>query len=127
MKNITSNISLLKQENKYIDSILINENVSVNNSFQQILLKKINTYKESNPIEIIKFKNPVNITENSNISQLYPITIKGSFNALLAFLNFFEQEGFGEIKSFSFIKNKDYSRNKEYLTLDLYLKKILVD
>lgn len=127
MKHLSSRILSLKQKSKYIDSVLAKENISINNSFQQILLKKINTYKATNPIEIIKFKSPITVKEEAIKSKIYPITIKGDFNSLLQFLNYFEQEGLGEIKSFDFIKNKQFSRNRNYLTLELYLKKILVD
>ncbi len=124
-ENITSNIRFLKQEDKYIDSILAAENVFLNNSFQQILLKKINTYKNADKIEIIEFNNGVEILDNAIASQVYPITLKGDFNALLQFLNYFEQEGLGEIKSYSFKKKKDYARRNEYLVLELLFKKVI--
>ncbi|TCP23322.1 hypothetical protein EV195_10946 [Tenacibaculum skagerrakense] len=123
--NITSRTLAFKYEGKYIDSILAKENIFVDNSFQQILLKKINGYKESSKIEIIEFNNPIEVLDNSIKSQLYPITIKGDFNSLLQFLNYFEQEGLGEIKSYSFKKKKDYARRSEYLVLELLLKKVI--
>ncbi|CAM1344619.1 hypothetical protein [Tenacibaculum amylolyticum] len=125
IENISSTISYLEQENRYIDSIFKKENVSVNNSFQQIILKKINAYKETNAIEILEFKNPIEVVENQIRVELYPITIKGDFNVLLKFLSFFEQEGLGEIKTYTFEKKKEIARRKEYLVLQLYLKKIL--
>ncbi|CAL2085525.1 hypothetical protein [Tenacibaculum sp. 190524A05c] len=123
--NITSRTLSFRQEDKYIDSILAKENIFANNSFQQILLKKINGYKESTSLEIIEFKNPIEVLDNNIKSQLYPITIKGDFNALLQFLNYFEEEGLGEIKSYSFKKKRNYSRRNEYLVLELLLKKVI--
>ncbi len=124
--NITSKTLAFKQEGKYIDSILVKENIFADNSFQQILLKKINRYQnETSKIEIIEFNNPIEVLDNSIKSQLYPITLKGDFNALLHFLNYFEQEGLGEIKSYSFKKKKNYSRRNEYLVLELLLKKVI--
>ncbi|MFY7669768.1 hypothetical protein ACOSP6_01635 [Tenacibaculum sp. MEBiC06402] len=123
--NITSRTLAFRYEGKYIDSILAKENIFVDNSFQQILLKKINGYQESSKIEIIEFNNPIEVLDNSIKSQLYPITIKGDFNSLLQFLNYFEREGLGEIKSYSFKKKKDYARRKEYLVLELLLKKVI--
>lgn len=123
--NITSRTLSFRQEDKYIDSILAKENIFANNSFQQILLKKINGYKESTSLEIIEFKNTIEVLDNNIKSQLYPITIKGDFNALLQFLNYFEEEGLGEIKSYSFKKKRNYSRRNEYLVLELLLKKVI--
>ena len=123
--NVSSNIIRLRQQEKYIDSILKSENVLLNNSFQQILLKKINSYQNQNDIEIIEFNNYVEVIDNGIRSQMYPIIIKGNYNSLLHFLNFFEQQGLGEIKSYSFKKKKDYSRRKDYLVLELLLKRVL--
>lgn len=121
---ITSRTLSLKQEGKYIDAILAKENIFAKNSFQQILLKKINAYKASTSLQIIAFKNSIDVLDNNLPSQLYPITLKGDFNALLQFLNYFEEEGLGEIKSYSFKKKRNYSRRSEYLVLELLLKKV---
>ncbi|WP_442267057.1 hypothetical protein ACSIGC_04990 [Tenacibaculum sp. ZS6-P6] len=125
--NISTNLMMLKQEEKYIDSILKSENILLNNSFQQILLKKINSYKQKNKVEIVEFNNYVQVSDNGIKCQIYPITIRGDYNSLLQFLNFFEKEGLGEIKSYSFIKKKDYSRRKEYLNLEILFKRVLSD
>lgn len=122
---ISGKIMSLKKQSIYLDSILSKENISITNSFQQILLKKINTFKAKNPIEIIEFDNPLNVQENDIKIQLYPIIIKGDFNALLAFLNFIESQGLAEIKNFKFLKKKNYSTRKDYLLLEIYLKKII--
>lgn len=123
--NITSRTLIYKQEGKYIDSVLAKENIFADNSFQQILLKKINGYQESYKIEIIEFSNPIEVLDNSIKAQLFPVVVKGDFNTLLRFLNYFEQEGLGEIKSYSFKKKKDFSRRREYLALELLLKKVV--
>ena len=123
--NITSRTLAFKYEGKYIDSVLAKENIFADNSFQQILLKKINGYQESSKIEIIEFSNPIEVLDNSIKAQLFPVVVKGDFNTLLKFLNYFEQEGLGEIKSYSFKKKKNYTRRNEYLVLELLLKKVV--
>ncbi len=124
---VASRILYLKQQNIYLDSILKKENVSVTNSFQQILLKRINTFKKEHPIDIIKLGNPIQALDNNVNGLFYPIEVKGDFNTLLQFLNYLEKEGLCEIKTFSFLKKKDYRRNKEYLSLELLLKKIITN
>ncbi|SNR15457.1 hypothetical protein [Tenacibaculum jejuense] len=123
--NISANLLGLKQEEKYIDSILKSENVLLNNSFQQILLKKINFYRELHAVEIVTFKNYTEVIDNGIKCQIYPITIRGDYNSLLQFLNYFEKEGLGEIKSYSFLRKKDYAKRKEYLNLEILFKRVL--
>lgn len=123
--NITSNILFLKQEEKYIDSILVKENVLLNNSFQQILLKKINAFKEDNDIEIVSFDNYIKVINNGIPSEIYSFAIKGDYNTLLQFVNYFERQGVGEIKSYSFKKKRSFSKRREYLTLEILLKRVL--
>ncbi|AUC13873.1 hypothetical protein BTO06_01315 [Tenacibaculum sp. SZ-18] len=125
--NVTSKMFAYNQEGKYIDSVLAKENIFVDNSFQQILLKKINSHQELSKIQILEFNNPIEVLDNSIKSHLYPITLKGDFNNLLQFLNFFERESLGEIKSYKFLKKKNYARRKEYLVLEVILKRVLSD
>lgn len=116
-----------KQENKHIDSVLATENIFVDNSFKQILLKKINSYTEklNGEVEILEFDYAVEVLDNSIKTELYPIVVKGNFSSLLTFLNFFEQESFGEIKSYSFRKKRNYVKRKEYLVLEIILKRVV--
>ncbi len=129
VNDINSRMLRFKQEGKYIDSVLAKENIFVDNSFKQILLKKINSYivKAEGKIEIIEFSYSVEVLDNSVKSQLYPIVVKGEFSNLLRFLNYFERESLGEIKSYSFKKKKNYARRKEYLVLEILLKRVVSD
>lgn len=122
--NSTVEVRMLRNQSAALDSILKKENISINNSFQQIVLKKINDFKETNAIELTEFSNMISIKDNGIEAQLYPITVQGNFNELLSFLNYMEQQGLGEIKNYSFLKKKNYRTRKEYLQLKLYLKKI---
>lgn len=122
--NSALKLNNLKRQSIYLDSVLQKENISVNNSFQQILLKRVNDFKKEKTIELVEFSNTLNVKDNGIKTQLYPITLKGNFNELLSFLNHIEQQGLGEIKNFKFIKKKNYKTRKEYLQLELYLKKI---
>ncbi|WP_147431725.1 hypothetical protein [Tenacibaculum discolor] len=125
INNSTVELKLLKEKSIYLDSILKQENISVTNSFQQIILKKINEFKKENKIELIEFNTSINVIDNNMNVQLYPLILKGSFNKLLSFLNYIEQQGSGEIKNINFYKKKDYKTSKNYLLLKIQLKKIV--
>lgn len=127
IENISTQLVTLKKESIDLDTILAKENISVTNSFQQILLKKINEYKSKNPIDIVEFNNPISVKENGANVLLYPFIIRGNFNSLLSFLNFIEQQGLGEIKNFKFIKKKNFARKREFLLLEIYIKKIVTE
>jgi len=105
--NSTIELKLLKEKSIYLDSILKQENISVTNSFQQIILKKINEFKKENKIELIEFNTSINVIDNNTSIQLYPLIIKGNFSELLSFLNYIEVQGLGEIKNIHFYKKKD--------------------
>lgn len=123
--NSATELKILKEKSIYLDSILQQENISVTNSFQQIILKKINEFKKENKIELIEFNTSINVLDNNTNVQLYPLIIKGNFNELLSFLNYIEQQGLGEIKNINFLKKKDYRTRKNFLFLKLYIKKIV--
>jgi hypothetical protein len=123
--NSTIELKLLKEKSIYLDSILKQENISVTNSFQQIILKKINEFKKENKIELIEFNTSINVLDSNTNIQLYPLIIKGNFNELLSFLNYIEQQGLGEIKNINFLKKKDYRTRKNFLFLKLHIKKIV--
>lgn len=126
INNSTVELKLLKEKSIYLDSILKQENISVTNSFQQIILKKINEFKKENKIELIEFNTSINVIDNNMNVQLYPLILKGSFNELLSFLNYIEQQGLGEIKNINFYKKKDYKTSKNYLLLKIQLKKVVI-
>ena len=124
-QSISNKILNLKKQSIYIDSVLSKENISITNSFQQILLKKINVFKKTHTLEILGVKKPIQVKDNGIKVLLYPISVKGTFNNLLAFLNYMERQRLAEIKNYVFIKEKNYRTRKDYIVLNLYLKKII--
>ncbi len=124
IQTISNRVLNLKKQAIYIDSILSKENISITNSFQQILLKKINTFKTTNAIDIVGVEHSIQVKDNGIKVRLYPLTVKGNFNDLLAFLNYMERQGLAEIKNYTFLKKKNYSTRKAHVVLKLYLKKI---
>lgn len=127
LDNSAITLKHLKSKMKYLDTVLKKENISVSNSFQQIVLKKINLFKKENTLEIVAFNNPIKVIDNGVNSHLYSLSVKGNFNTLLSFVNFLEAQGLGEIKNLKLEKKKNYKTNKEYLQLKLYVKKIITN
>lgn len=124
LSNASERIFNLQQENKYLDSILQQKELSIENSFQQLLLNKINTFKKENPIEVISFKEPHQIEKNNTNLSTYFFEIKGSFNVLLKLTNFLERQQLGKLTSVNFEKKRNYRKNKEELTGQFYLQKL---
>lgn len=117
----------LKKRVNEIEYILKSQNISVSNSFQQILLKKINAFKKDNNLSLIKFDNSIKVKDQNIDATLYPITVKSDFNTLLSFLSYIEQQNLGELKNIQFLKKKNYRTTKNYLILKFYLKKIKIN
>jgi hypothetical protein len=124
LSNASERIYKLQQENKYLDAVLQKKELTIDNSFQQLLLSKINKFKNKNSIEVIAFNQPHKVTKNNTSLQTYSFEVKGSFNALLQLTNFIERQQLGELISVNFEKKRNYRKNKEELTGIYYLQKL---
>lgn len=114
----------LQQENKYLEAILKKQDVAIENSFQQTLLKKINSFAHAKTIEIISFEEPHQFTDQNTKLMTYTFQIKGTFNSLLQLLNFLEKQQLGAVLSVNMIKKKNYSSNKETLIGQFYMQQL---
>lgn len=124
LSNASERIFNLQQENRYLDSILQQKELSIENSFQQLLLNKINTFKKENSIEVISFNEPHQIKKNNTNLSTYYFEIKGNFNVLLKLTNFLERQQLGKLTSVNFEKKRNYRKNIEELTGQFYLQKL---
>ncbi|WP_405610885.1 hypothetical protein [Polaribacter sp. Asnod1-A03] len=124
LSNASERIFNLQQENKYLDSILKRKELSIENSFQQLLLNKLNNFKKETSIEIISFNEPHQIIKNNTNLLTYSFEIRGGFNALLKLTNFLEKQQLGKLVSVNFEKKKNYRTNREELTGQFYLQKL---
>ena len=123
-KNADKLINTLLQENVFLDSILKVNDLQVNASFQQLLLNKTAKYTQENPNLKLTSLNSPHRFESKQIKETYIIETKGSFVALLKFLNFIENQRLGEVTSITFMKTKNYRKNIFELSLKVYLQKI---
>lgn len=124
LSNANERIFSLQQENKYLDSILKLKDLSIENSFQQTLLNKLNTFSKKESIDIISFHEPHSFIQNNTHLNTYFFEIKGSFNALLKLVNTIERQQLGEIRSINLEKKKNYRRNRQELTGQFYIQKL---
>lgn len=92
LDNASQKILFLQQKNRYLDSLLKQRDVSIHNSFQQTLLKKINDFSLSDKqIEIQSFNQPHVYTNNQITKETYVFSMKGSFMSILRLVNHIEQ------------------------------------
>jgi hypothetical protein len=119
-----SKIFNLQQENAHLDSILRKRNLSIENSFQQTLLKKINSFADKEKITIISFEEPHQFESNKTNLKTYFFEIKGDFRALLKLINEFERQQLGQLTSLNFVKKKNYRTNRTELSCQFYIQKL---
>lgn len=125
LRNATGKTKFLAEKNTYLDSILQSNNVSINNSFQQVLLQKITDFTTANTIELRAFNEPHIVKEKKSSIQTYSFEVEGDFSNLLQFVNYIEQQQLGELTSINFLRKKNYRTNRYYLTVTVFLRKII--
>tara|TARA_B110001450_G_C17654732_1_gene494691 strand:- start:901 stop:1422 length:522 start_codon:yes stop_codon:yes gene_type:complete len=124
MSNAGIRIFNLQQKNKYLDAVLQQKELSIKNSFQQLLFNKLNVFKKECSIEVIAFNVPHQIIKNNTKLLTYSFKIKGNFIALLKLTNYLERQQLGTLTSVNFEKKKNYRRNKEELTGMFFIQKL---
>lgn len=121
-KNTPKQLSLLKQKQKYYDSLLNKYHIH-GNSIQNNLLKGINTFSKNHDLKIIEFLQPHIIKKNDITIKTYSFTVEGKYNNLLNLIHTIEQQTkFGEIINLQFEKKKNFRTGKYYLQAQILLK-----
>lgn len=121
-KNMPKQLSLLKQKQKYYDSILSKYQLN-GSSIQNSLLKTINVFATNNNLKVIGFLEPHVINHNNLTIKTYEFTVEGDFNAILKLTHKLEQQTkFGEIINLHFEKKKNFRTGKYYLQAKILLK-----
>jgi hypothetical protein len=121
-ENTPKLVSLLKQKEKYYDSLLSKYHLD-ESSFQNNLLKTLNTFADSSHIKVINFLEPHTIKQNDLKTNTYQFTLQGDFNAILSLVYQLEQgTKFGEIIGLHYKKEQNYRNGKYYLQAKVLLK-----
>ncbi len=122
LKNTPKQLSLLKQKQKYYDSIL-NKYQIKGSSIQNNLLKTINTLANNNKLKVVHFLEPHVIKNDDLFIKTYQFTIEGDYNNILKLIHHLEQQTkFGEVVGLSFEKKKNFRTRKYYLQAHVLLK-----
>ncbi len=121
-ENTPKQISLLKQKQKYYDSLLIKYQMA-GSSLQNNLLKTINAFADSSHIKVVSFLEPHSIVKDDLKINTYQFVLEGHYNAILKLIHKLEQDTrFGEITNLHFEKKKNFRTGKYYLQARVLLK-----
>lgn len=121
-KNTPRQLSLLKQKQRYYDSILTKYQRN-GSSVQNNLLKTITSFAKSNNLKVIEFLEPHIYNQDDHNIKTYLFTLEGNFNAILKLTYKLEQQTkFGEIISINFEKKKNFRTGKYFLQASILLK-----
>lgn len=121
-KNTPKELSILKQKQKYYDSIF-NKYQLNGSSIQNNLLKTINTIAEQRNIKVISFLEPHIELKNDLTIKTYQFTLEGDYNNIIQLIYQLEQKSkFGEIINLHFEKKKNYRTGKSFLEASILLK-----
>lgn len=125
LSDIPSQISYLKQQNKFYEDVLAKNQISSESSFQNNLLKIVNTFAKENKLAITGFKEPHIIEQNDAVTKTYQFSVKGDYTSILKLLHTIEQYGnYGKIISTDFQKKKNYKTNKVFLECTVFLQRV---
>jgi hypothetical protein len=114
----------LRLKEKQLDVVLSQYNITATESFQNDLLKQLNTYSNTYHLKIIDFKEPHITTEKGFITISYIFSLEGSFNGCISLLNKIENSPtLGSIKHLNFTKKRDYKTNVDQLFVEIILAK----
>jgi hypothetical protein len=114
--------NLLTREKQLNQWLSKNDNFS--NSFQNELLKHLNSYCSSHNLKITDFKEPHKIVENKTEINSYNFSVEGNFNTVLGLINKIENNtGLGFIKHLSTEKKLNYKTNTEYIVTTIIIQK----
>ena len=121
-ENAPKQLSLLKQKQRYYDSILSSYQLD-GSSIQNNLLSTINSYADQNSIEVISFLEPHSMDKNGLMVKTYDFTLEGDYNSIIGLIYKIEQKTkFGEVIHLKFEKKKNFRSGRYYLQARVLLK-----
>lgn len=122
--NAVAKIQFLQQKNNSLTTFLTSKNVSLESSFQQMLLEKVTQFSKDKNITTIAFNKPHKVQDEQTTIETYSFKLKGDYVSLIKLINHLEQEQLGKLISVNFEKKKNYKTNRYYLTSTIFLQKI---
>lgn len=114
----------LHQKEHHLDQLLAQYNITTSESFQNDLLKQLNSFCNTHHLKIIDFKEPHIITDKGFVSSSYIFSLEGSYNGCLSLLNKIENSpNLGSIQHLNFIKKRNFKTNVDELFVEVILQK----
>jgi hypothetical protein len=123
LENAEANIRSLQMEEKYLDSILQSNDLSIENTFQQTLLIKITQFTNQHNLKLISSNEPHSFISEGTKLLTYEIEAQGSFRDLMLFSNYIEQQRLAKLASLTFLKKKNYRTRRDYLRCKIVLQR----
>lgn len=123
LDNAEAQIQGLKMEERYLDSILQSNDLSIENTFQQTLLIKVTQFTEKHKLKLIASNEPHSFVADGANLLTYEVEVKGSFRNLMLFANDMEQQRLAKVSSLQFIKKRNYKTRRNYLVCKLLLQR----
>lgn len=125
LKNAPKQLLMLKKKELYCDSILAKYKLNKGASYQNNLLKVINSFTKKHNLTVISFNEPHVLHKKKLVIKTYKFIIKGHFNGINKLIYKLEQKTkFGEIINVHFEKKKNFKSGSNYLQATILLKKI---
>ncbi|MCB4797212.1 hypothetical protein [Neotamlana laminarinivorans] len=121
-ENTPHQIFLLKQKQKYYDSLLTKYQLN-EHSIQHSLLNTINRYADSHEFSIVEFNEP-HITRDNNLTvKVFKFTLNGNYNSIMTLIYNIEQHTkLGEVINIHFEVKKNFRTGQKYLLAHVLLK-----
>lgn len=127
LKDDDSNPKLVRQlqrKEKQLDSLLSKYDITTSESFQNDLLKQLNSYGDIYHLKITDFKEPHIFSEKEFVATSYIFSLEGSFNGCLALISEIENNPtLGSIKHLNFTKKRNYKNNVDQLFVEVIINK----
>lgn len=123
-KDAPKTLSVLKQKERYYDSLLTKYRLN-DGSIQNTLLKTINAFATENNLKVISFLEPHYFTDQDLMIKSYQFILEGDYNAIINFVHQLEQKTkFGEIINLHFEKKKNFRTGRDYLQAEIILRSV---
>ncbi len=119
--DLPKQFAVLKEKNKYYDSLL-NKFQITETSIQNNLLKTINKTAKKLNLKVVDFNEPHRYIENETKKNTYAFVVEGSFESILKLIHQMEQKTkFGEVMNVHLEKDKNRRTKKEFLQAEIMI------
>ncbi len=117
-------LQIRHQENRYLDSILSSNDLSVDLSFEQTLLDKIDRLRKEHKVRLRSINEPHYFLADGATIESYTIELTGDFRNLMLFSSDLEKLRLGSFSSVDFSKKKNMKTRKQEIICQILLQRL---